>query len=454
MNISACTSSRLLAATAMLLFPMLASLAQQPPVTPPPSYTPPEPRLVLAGTAPMRVLVVSRMAMLAWKGGDEVRVLDANARTPIYAGPADEQVGVANLPQDGGTVLRKAGKSFHTFPGAIRLESAKPLKLWTPDPDRWTTYPCPLVITPTADGKFSVAREMALDEYLRNVVPSEMPATFHAQALRAQAIIARTYTLAKLGRHTDEGADLCATVHCQAFSDDSKRTKATDDALAATRGVVLYNGAELATTYYHSSCGGATDDAGYIWGPVYAQPYLTGGIDYPSAVKPTEVKIEDVLARKDAYCKEASNSRWTRTFTAAQVDALVSKNLTTVTGDPTLKINRVTNMTVEQRTPFGRVATMRVEGDGASVLVYGDQVRWLFGDGNPGANGLWSTLFTLTLARDTNDKITGYTFTGAGRGHGLGLCQWGANGRARAGQNYREILRAYYPGTRLSDEKE
>jgi len=110
-------------------------------------------------------------------------------------------------------------------------------------------------------------------------------------------------------------------------------------------------------------------------------------------------------------------------------------------------------MFVEERTPLGRAATLRVEGNGASVLVFGDQIRWLFGNGLPGANGLRSTLFDLTVNRDAAGNIIDYVLTGTGRGHGLGLCQWGAEGRARAGQSYSEIIQAYFPGTRIANRE-
>ncbi len=315
----------------------------------------------------------------------------------------------------------------------------------------------PLIITPTANNTFSVAREMLLEEYLRNVVPAEMPASFHPQALRAQAIIARTYALIELGRHADEGADVCNGVHCQVFCADDKRTAVADGAVTATRGLVLMYGDQLAEAYYSADCGGATDDAGALWGPAFSRPYLTGIVDSPDGKLPPEPVIQGLLDAKDPYCKEANSWHWTKSFTAAEVDALVSKNLPLVLGDATLQLTAVTGLTVEERTPNGRVAHLRVDGMDAngnaeSFVVNGDLVRWLFGSGKPGPDGLWSTLFDLTTSKDEAGHITLYTFRGAGRGHGIGLCQWGANGRAQAGQTFRQILHAYYPGTRLSDE--
>ena len=428
--------------------------APVPPVAEPiANYLPPDFHAVLAGKAPIRVLVISKQTMLAWKGDDEVRATSVPDDAKLYTAKAGEMVGLVRAAEEQSCWLRQDGKNFCAVPSVIRLESDKPFKVWTPKPDAWTTFTGPLIITPTADRTFSVVRQMPLEEYLRNVVPAEMPASFQPQALRAQAIIARTYALAKLGRHADEGADVCSIEHCQMFAPDSKRTAATDAAVADTRGEVLMCGNKLAQPYYHSNCGGVTDDAGLLWGPEYAQPYLCGTSDLPNGKCPAAV--DGVLAADDPYCKGANSLHWMKSFSATEVDALVEKNLPIVQRDPSAQIHTVTNLAVEERTPHGRVARLRVEGLDAhgnqvSYAVFGDQVRWLFGTGNPGPGGLFSTLFDLTITKGDGGKPTGYTFHGAGRGHGIGLCQWGADGRAKCGQTYRQILCAYYPGTRLS----
>lgn len=424
-----------------------------PPIVAPPPYVPPDYHDVLSGKAPLRVLAVSRQKMLAWKSDAEVKVTAVGEQAELATTKPAELCGIVLSPEDHGFSLRKEGKNFQPVTKAIRLTSEKPISLWTPTPDAWTSYATALVITPLADGTFSVAREMPLDEYLRHVVPAEMPASFHQQALRAQAIIARTYALCKLGRHAEEGADICTSEHCQVCGKDSKLSAAADDAIKATSGMVLLIGDKLAEPYYHSTCGGATDDASYLWGPENARPYLAGTSDLARAKTDAPLSIADLLAATDSYCKDAPNSRWTKTFTIEEINALVGKNLPAVTNDPTAQIRHISKLAVEERTAHGRVASLRVEGDGASILVRGDKIRWLFGNGTPGPVGLWSTLFDLAETRDATGALTGYTLHGAGRGHGLGLCQWGANGRARAGQDFREIIRSYYPGTKLSDEK-
>ncbi|MHB9026800.1 MAG: SpoIID/LytB domain-containing protein [Armatimonadota bacterium] len=416
-------------------------------------YASPGYQAVLSGKAPLRVLVISRMAMLAWKGDEEVRVTSVPDKRLLDTGKPTEVTGLARDVDAPGCWLRKNRVNLIPVTTPLRLDSPQPIKIWTPNPDTWQAFPSPLYVTPLADGAFSVARAIMLEDYLRNVVAGEMPDTFHPEALKAQAIIARTYTLCYLGWHADEGADLCATVHCHVYG--SRRKPATDAAVKVTRGLVLLDGkGKLAKTYYHSTCGGVTDDAGLLWGPEYAASYLCGVRDLTATNDALPLPINQLLGVKDAYCRGSNSSRWALNFTPAQVDDLVSRNLCKVTGHPDIAISKVTKMAVESRTPNGRALYLRVEGGGASILVKGDKIRWLFGAGIPGPAGLPSTLFTLTVTRNAADQPTGYHFTGAGRGHGIGLCQWGADGRAKASQGCRQILKAYFPGTHLSDEKQ
>lgn len=436
--------------TALLLGSWHSALTQQP--GSPPAYTPPDYHDVLNGKAPIRILLISGQTMLAWKSDGGVRVVSLIDKSVLYTAEKDESVGVARMTDDRSMALRKHNANFCPAAGVLRLESDTPLKIWAPALQDFKDFPAPVIISPLADGSFSMSREMPLEEYLRNVVPAEMPPTFLPQALRAQAVIARTYALSHLGGQADQCADLCCTIMDQAYLPDDRRTKVTDAAVHDTRGQVLLYNSKLIEAYYHADCGGATDDAGYVWGPERARPYLIAVADTPDARLPEGKDLKEFLARLDRYSGAAPSAHWTKQFTPTELDRLVHKNISKVTGDPTVKISHVTNLAVEGRTPSGRAQNLRVEGDGFSVLVSGDQIRWLFGSGAPGADGLWSTLFELEITKDTDGKITGCTFTGSGRGHGVGLCQWGANGRAKAGQTYREILKTYYPGTTLSDE--
>lgn len=411
------------------------------------NYEPPSIEQVLSAKAPVRILISSRMPYMAWQGEGIVKVVEVSSGKVLTNCALRMQVGAIFSTDNKYIVLRKNNENFCSSNSTLKLISDKPIMFWNGSTDKWSRQDSPMLVIPCANNTFSLAREILLEDYLRFVVPSEMPGFFHPQALRAQAVIARTYTLSKLGKHSCEGADLCAQVHCQMYNANCKSTIETDAAVRDTNGQVLICGAQLANTYYHSCCGGVTDDATFIWGTEYSAPYLTGVIDGVNNRAPFTFSATTDIG--ESYCSHASNTIWKRTFTSQEIDTLVKKNIARVTGKTNLKISSVSDMTVTARTPHGRVWSLAISGDGFDTVVYGDNIRWLFGNGLPGASGLWSTLFEMTSVRDPAGKIIEYRMVGAGRGHGLGLCQWGADGRGKAGQSYREILQAYYAGTQI-----
>lgn len=260
---------------------------------------------------------------------------------------------------------------------------------------------------------------LPLETYLIGVVAAEMPAEFDIEALKAQAVAARTYALLRLrsrasdGKHPD--ADLCADPeHCQAwlspeelrrrwgFFEFSRNYNKVVAAVRATSGEVLVYNGELIDPVYHSSCGGkGTEDAKDVWGKDI--PYLKG---VPCKWDPPEkqkrlvasFKIEDVFQRlgiKDAAVP------------ASKGEGLVR---------------------VLERTATGRVSRIEI----ASQVFRGVDLRK--------ALGLRSTDFTVSV---TGDRVTFYT---RGYGHAVGMCQYGAQGLAMRGWSYREILKYYYQG--------
>ena len=125
-------------------------------------------------------------------------------------------------------------------------------------------------------GGLQVVNVVDLEDYVKGVLPSEMSPSWDLEALKAQAVCARTYAVMTT-KHASDGFDLCATTHCQAYSGVSGAEDSTDRAVDETAGECLYYGGELAEAYYHSSDGGATEDAENVWGTEI--PYLLGKED-------------------------------------------------------------------------------------------------------------------------------------------------------------------------------
>lgn len=264
------------------------------------------------------------------------------------------------------------------------------------------------------------------EEYVKGVVASEMPSEFEEEALKAQAVAARTYSLAKLLNAKEKGnssahpkAPVCDTVHCQVYQDKAQLKKgkgpswmkedwkkisaAVDD----TKGELLYyDGKLVQQALFHSSSGGKTENCEDVFAS--AVPYLV------SVESPYE---EDATHKKETLTLSLSE------FSAKIRDAYPDRAFGSVAAK---------NIKILSRSSGGRVDEMRI----GSETLTGKQVRE--------ALGLYSANFTLSLENDT------ITFTTKGSGHGVGMSQYGANGMAKEGYDYKEILEHYYSGTTVA----
>ena len=263
---------------------------------------------------------------------------------------------------------------------------------------------------------------LPLDEYvlgsiLAEVSPiDETPRTVE-RIFEVQAVIARTYAVAHLGRHHSQGFDLCDSTHCQLYDPARIKTSRFSSVARAavqrtTRQVLVY-ARRPAEALYHADCGGWTTSADAVWGGP-AIPYLQPASDQQPSLTHRTWRFAAPLAK----LREALN-RDTRSRVGRRLEAIE----------------------VVKRDVSGRIATVAVRGD-ERHLIRGDDLRSIvnqtFGD-----RAVQST--KLQISR-TNDS---FVFTGTGFGHGVGLCQIGAAARARRGESIEEILTAYFEGTSI-----
>lgn len=253
--------------------------------------------------------------------------------------------------------------------------------------------------------------QMDMDVYLTGVVLGEMPADFESEAIKAQAVAARTYTVKAVntgGKHGD--GSLCTDSGCcQAYVSEENYLGhgGTEDGLEKVRRAVLetsgrvltYEGELIEATYFSCS-GGSTEDAAAVWGTEY--PYLQA-VDSPGE--------ENAAHYSDRFC-----------FTTAQFQEKTGCQLT---GDPDGWF------VTETCTPGGGINVMEICGERYT----GTQLRRLL--------GLPSTVMTFTVEGDTITVVT------KGYGHRVGMSQYGADAMAATGKTYWEILSYYYPGTQL-----
>jgi stage II sporulation protein D len=279
-----------------------------------------------------------------------------------------------------------------------------------------------------------VVNRVRMDDYLRGVVPLEIGTSAERDlaAVEAQAVTARSYAFVHLGAESPtKPYDVTASVRDQLYGGAGVETKVSNEAIDATRGLVLQYAGRVVNAPYHSACGGATAAADEIW-RTEGEPYLQS--------------VSDRIPGTDRfYCDIAPRFRWTRTLDGPTVREALVRYLGAYTAVPGAYPGNPRDIMVDTRTPSGRVATLKIATDRGNYVLRGNDVRYVLRV--PGGEILNSTNFTIETTTAPDGSLARVVLRGTGYGHGVGMCQWGAIGRARAGQDFRTILRAYYPGT-------
>lgn len=243
---------------------------------------------------------------------------------------------------------------------------------------------------------------MDLEEYVAGALAGEAGGFRSMEALKAMAVVARTFARANMGRHRSQGYDFCETTHCQ----DARMRSVTArlrQAAEETEGVILWSAGRPALVFYTEHCGGHTENARSLWSGA-ARPYLRG--------------VED------SYCLSASRFNWRASVPLTDVAR-------------SLGLPSAESLSIASRSGSGRVSLLNAGGRAVSGeafhLAIGRTLGW---------NLLRSKLYEMRVEGDRA------LFEGYGRGHGVGLCQTGADERGKAGHTWQQILAAYFPGTR------
>ena len=282
----------------------------------------------------------------------------------------------------------------------------------------------------TANGnKLNAINVIDIEDYLRGVVPYEIGKLDESkfEALKAQAVAARTYAYKHFGSRVAQGFDVYADTRDQVYKGLHSATELTDKAIRETEGVVMtYNG-EFITAYYHSTCGGETEGV-VTWGRP-DHPYLKN--------KP------DLRPDGTPWCRESNYTEWTREFTEDELRDLFQINAKEAKANVP-SFSSIKSMHIQDTLKSGRIHTLVIETNNGSFTAKADKIRWLF---KRGGTILPSSFFRIH--KNGNEWI----LKGKGFGHGVGLCQMGARARAQAGQSYIQILTHYYPGITLEKFK-
>jgi stage II sporulation protein D len=261
--------------------------------------------------------------------------------------------------------------------------------------DRWYRGTVKLV---SIDNQLTAIDSVDLEQYLYSVLGAEMSATFPAEALKAQAVAARTYALYRSRSAGNKLFDVDNTEASQVYRGLSTEANTTQAAVKATSGQVMtYNGKPILAAF-HSASGGHTENVEDIWSD--SLPYLRGVPDYDLG---------------------SPDYGWSKKFSLIELSQM-------------LKIPNIKALAPDRTTQYGSVLSLKASGDNEQVLT-GGAIR--------SALKLRSLRFTIAPTPE------GFIFNGVGNGHALGLSQWGAYNLAQKGMNYSRILAYYYQGVNL-----
>lgn len=297
------------------------------------------------------------------------------------------------------------------------------------------------IILTNKNGTIQVVNEVDIEEYLYSVIGKEMSPSWHIEALKAQAICARTYAINNWNKYASKGFNLCATQMSQVYPGIASETESTVRAVEETRGqIVKYNG-RIAETFFYSSSGGKTADVKYVWGSSF--PYLVC-VDDP---------YED---------EKESSSVWSVTFTKADIQKKLS--------NAGVDVGNVKKVYVDA-SDNGTVYRVIIEGDKGDYVVKNERTRTFFGvksqyytiNGEGASdnteliaisNGFnefsktnASNIINLLSENSEPTESDTFTFNGRGWGHRIGMSQYGAKKMAEAGFSADKILTHYFPGT-------
>lgn len=267
-----------------------------------------------------------------------------------------------------------------------------------------------LVFHPNPNKKLTVVNEVNLEDYLKGVLPWEANPSWSMEALKAQAVVSRTYALFQIIEKRNESFHLTGDVSSQVYVGKGGEKPSTNEAVDTTQGEILTYRGKIFPAYFHSTCGGGTTQADTIWG-IEPHPALQG-------VKCT-------------FCASSKHYTWQVTLSRAEIEKRLNKN--------GVKVSGVTEIKPVDFDANGRAKNIQVVDKNGKRKIRANDFR------------LWLDPFKLksTYIRAVYREGDNFVIRGRGWGHGAGLCQYGMKTLAEYGYNYRQILEYYYPGAEI-----
>lgn len=323
----------------------------------------------------------------------------------------------------GGGVMYQ-GRSLNTmvapFAGGIMLGAMKPggprLLLKARDPDMIVidgrSFRGDVQLIRKENGNLLAVNIIDFEDYIKGVLYHEASHYWPLEALKAQAVVCRSYAVAQAKQNSGRDFDATSDIYSQVYGGKTSERFRTSRAVEDTKGEVLTYQGEVLTAYFHATCAGRTEDASQLW-----------NIDLPP--------LKGVACN---FCKESPHFNWHYVFTKEEI-----KEKLNAAG---YKIKKINGLRIDSRDLSERVTGLIVTSGADEIKVPGKDFRSILGP-----NLIRSTNFGVSVVKD--DVV----FEGFGWGHGVGLCQWGAYFMAKQGADYKQILAFYYPGAAVSKLK-
>lgn len=294
-----------------------------------------------------------------------------------------------------------------------------------------SNYRGTIVLVSEKKGLFSVINSVDVEEYLKGVVPLEIgkrPKSL-IEALKAQAVAARTYTYKRMNERESALFDMTATIQDQVYGGANVEYAESDSAVSMTNDLILVYGQSIVNAYYHSTCGGKTANIEDVWDRSPCK-YLKS--------------IKDTDSSGVPYCSISPRFNWQEKWPSKFFFTQITEALKKQYPDKQFRWP-VNTVIVKEIFPCGRVKRCEFSNGNTSVVAGGDKLRFIIKRDTPDRSILRSANFKLISA--TADEVL---ISGTGYGHGIGMCQMGAIGRAQKGQTFDIILKAYYTGVEIA----
>ena len=346
--------------------------------------------------------------------------------------------------------------------GSIIIGSESLVKV---DKNKYRDY----IIFLERDNKLSLINHINMEHYLYGVVPKEMPASWPVESLKAQAVVARSFALSNLNKHAKEGFNLCDTTDCQVYKAYDNEHPNTNQAVDETKGEYVYYNGKVASTPYHSTSGGYTEDSSVAWG---------GSIPY-------------LIPVYDVYSEGTASNIWSINITPLEI-----KNKLSTIG---INIGDIKDIIILNTSSANRVVELKIVGSNGDHIMNGNKMRTLLGNTtmkstwfeidkkgqnltkkvyviddnlrNPVEVNINSTYIldgksntssnrnnvsraigsdrTINIEQTLSITPTTFIFNGKGYGHGVGMSQFGAMEMAKLGYKYEDIIKHYYTGVEI-----